>query len=156
MNTINFKHNWVLTDKLLLGEAPKKKEDITLLKKYKIKSILTLCDEIEFALPNDLRKFFNCQRVVLPDHKVDKTITFEELDLSINLLSNLLKEGKVYIHCYAGLERSPLICIGYLMINKNLSLTDSLEYLMSVNPGTCPLQKHIDQLEKYIKNLKNK
>ena len=155
MNNRNFRHNWVLANNLLVGEAPINDEDIILLKKYKIKSVLSLCDENEFPYKEDFLKNFICKRVILPDHKVDRIITFDELEESINILINLLKEGKVYVHCFAGLERSPLICMGYIMINKGITLNESLEYLMSVNPGSCPMQKHLDQLEKFIRNLKN-
>ncbi len=152
---MNFKHNWVLSDKLLVGEAPQNKENLNLLKKYNIKSILCLCDENEFQLNDEILNNFKFTRVVLPDHKNNRSITFTEIRKSLSTLINFLKEGKVYIHCFAGLERSPLICMGYLMYSKNITLIESLEYLMSVNPGTSPMQRNLDQLEKFFFNKEN-
>lgn len=146
----NFRHNWVLADKLLVGEAPHKLENINLLKRYGINSILCLCDEKEFPTSNEIKKSFNFIRIVLPDHKHDRSITFKEIEDSISTLVNLLEGGKVYVHCYAGLERSPLICMGYLIYKKNLNLVESLEYIMSINPGSSPMQNNLNQLENYF------
>ena len=148
--SIKFRHNWVLSDKLLVGEAPHKKENINLLESYEIKSILCLCDEKEFPLNDQIETSFNFKRIVLPDHKHERTITLLEIEQAIMTLSKLLDEGKVYVHCFAGLERSPLICMGYLMFRKNLTLIESIEYVMSVNPGSCPMKKHLDRLDEYF------
>ena len=97
-----------------------------------------------------VQKSFNFIRIVLPDHKHDRSITFKEIEDSISTLVNLLEGGKVYVHCYAGLERSPLICMGYLIYKKNLNLVESLEYIMSINPGSSPMQNNLNQLENYF------
>ena len=43
-----------------------------------------------------------------------------------------MKEGPVFIHCYAGIERSPLICMAWLVKYKMLSPSEALQYVMEV------------------------
>ena len=44
------------------------------------------------------------------------------------------------------MERSPLVCIAYLMKEKNITKQVALEYLMQVHPGTSPLPEQLDIL----------
>ena len=56
----------------------------------------------------------------------------------------MIQKGPVYVHCFAGVERSPLICIAYLMKNQNIDLQDALEYLMQTHPITNPLKGQLN------------
>ena len=67
-----------------------------------------------------------------------------------NIMEELMDKGSVLVHCYAGVERSPLICIAWLMKNKGLDLDDSLRYLMEVNPGTNPLPQQLNLLRDFF------
>ena len=40
--------------------------------------------------------------------------------------------------------------MGYLIYKKNLNLVESLEYIMSINPGSSPMQNNLNQLENYF------
>ena len=143
----NFRHNWVLADKLLVGEAPHKLENINLLKRYGINSILCLCDEKEFPTSNEIKKSFNFIRIVLPDHKHDRSITFKEIEDSISTLVNLLEGGKVYVHCYAGFERSPLVCMAWLIREEKIPFQNAVDYVTQIHPGTNPIPEHLRLLQ---------
>jgi len=54
-------------------------------------------------------------------------------------LRELRKEGPVFVHCVAAMERSPLVCMAWLMQQEGLNSTEALDYLMQVHPGTNPL-----------------
>jgi protein-tyrosine phosphatase len=41
------------------------------------------------------------------------------------------------------MERSPLVCMAWLVEHKHLSPTDALDYLMQVHPGTNPLPQQL-------------
>ena len=143
---INFKFNWVLNGKLAIGTFPRYEEDIILLKKYNIKSILGLCHSNEASYPESLERIFKSVRYVMPDHKSDTLVSPKDLLYARNKLSELLGEGPVFIHCVAAMERSPLVCIAWLVKNKNLSITQSLDYMMSINRGTNPLPSQLKVL----------
>ena len=45
------------------------------------------------------------------------------------------------------MERSPLICLAWLMKEKNLSSSEALDYLMQVHPRTNPLSGQLAVLK---------
>ena len=134
-----FKINWVLNEELAVGTAPQKQKDLEKLADEGIKSIFSLCDENEVKNDLNLDEFFEHKRYVLPDHKTGKILSSIELKESLEILRNLLKSGPVFVHCYAAVERSPLVCMAWLMKEHRLTLDQSLDYLMQSNPGTNPL-----------------
>jgi len=143
--------NWVLTNKLAVGPAPRKQEDLEVLKKNRIKWIFSLCSENEVNVEVNYEEHFCCKRIVLPDHKYKEDLTIDKLNLAINTLAEIIEFGPVYIHCVAGIERSPLVCMAWLVKHYDLTPTQALEYLMDVNAGTNPLPKQF-RLLKLIKN----
>ena len=149
----SLKVDWVIKNKIAIGVAPTKEKDIVTLKNYGIKSILSLCDISEANPPENIQQIFNCKRIVLPDHKSDRNIKIEEISNAIKLISDLEEEIPIYIHCLAGKERSPLICMAWLRIRKNINNIQALQYMMQVHPGTCPLNEHLVVLDKYIQSL---
>ena len=70
----------------------------------------------------------------------------EELNYCIDIINELKEFQPTLVHCYAAMERSPLVCIAYLMKEKNITKQVALEYLMQVHPGTSPLPEQLDVL----------
>ena len=144
-----FKIDWVLQSELAIGRAPTQINDFKTLCDNKINSILNLCSNYDCPFPdNEYKDKFEFVRYELPDHKYERKLRIEEIHDSIKILEELLKKGAVYIHCFAGMERSPLICISYLMKKHNLSLLNSMDYLKQIHPETNPLQNQLDLLKK--------
>lgn len=141
-----FKFNWVVNGKLAIGTCPRYEEDLIKIKENKIKSIFGLCDQSEAIYPDNLQAIFKLERYVLPDHKSDKLVSSEDLLIARNTLNKLLQEGSVFLHCVAAMERSPLVCMAWLIKYKNLSITQSLDYMMSINRGTNPLPSQLKVL----------
>ena len=139
MGLNKFKINWILNQELAVGTAPQKQKDLARLADEGIKSIFSLCGENEVKNDLNLEDLFEHKRYVLPDHKTGKILSCMELKESLVILRNLLKSGPVFVHCYAAVERSPLVCMAWLMKEHRLTLQQSLDYLMQTNPGTNPL-----------------
>jgi len=140
------KIDWVLQNELAIGQAPKKQADILELKKYGIISILSLCSKEEISSDLEIEKFFLLKRVVLPDHKYKVAPTINNLNLALAKLSEIITKGPVYVHCVAGIERSPLVCMAWLIKNHNLTPIQALDYLMEVHNGTNPLPEQLNLL----------
>ena len=68
----------------------------------------------------------------------------------MDLLEELIDHGPSYVHCFAGVERSPLICMAWLVKKYSMSINESLIYLMNVHKRTNPLPKQIDCLKKIL------
>ena len=143
--------DWVLINELAIGRAPSKLSDLQTIESKGIISILSLCSISEAKPPQELEQMFYVKRVVLPDHKYKREINVDEINKALDVLAELLAKGPVLVHCFAAVERSPLICMGWLIRNKNLSLQEALDYLMQIHPGTCPLSSQI----KILKSIRN-
>ena len=136
--SFKFKINWVLVNKLSLGPSPKIHEDINYLKGKGIKSVLSLCSTEESPYSSEFFKHFVHKRKILPDHKVNRSITKNDILTTLRMIDSFNNSFPIFIHCLAGIERSPLICMAWLIKNKNLNFQEALDYLIQVNPSTNP------------------
>ena len=145
MNRERLIFDWVLINKLAIGTKPNDFADIIFLEEKGIKSIFNLCEEEEapFIEPERLK----CFRYPLPDHKHDQVISTQQIINAINHLEKLLRDGPVFVHCYASVERSPLICMAWLVKKLNLSLIVALDYMKQIHKETNPLTQQIDKLK---------
>lgn len=143
-----FKIDWVLINELAIGRAPRKSSDLMELGRYGIKSILSLCAEKEAKLPDEIHQLFYHERFILPDHTYEKKLTVNDLEETLSILQDLKSKGPVYVHCLAGMERSPCVCMAWLIKSLKLSLSEALEYLMQVHKGTSPLPNQLNALRK--------
>ena len=143
---MTIKIDWVLNDQLAIGAAPRDNNDLDVLKKCGFVWIFSLCSKEEINVEVNFEDYFSCKRVILPDHKYKEALTIDQLNLAINTLAEIIESGPVYIHCVAGIERSPLVCMAWLVKNYNLTPTQALDYLMDVHKGTNPLPAQLKLL----------
>tara|TARA_E500000331_G_C16839672_1_gene532971 strand:+ start:130 stop:591 length:462 start_codon:yes stop_codon:yes gene_type:complete len=136
---LSLKCNWVLIDELAVGPAPQKNSDLIFLSNIGIKSIFRVCDDHEAPMFDNIDKLFNYRQFVLPDHKAEKLPSVFELQSALTIINELRPFGPIYIHCLAGIERSPLLCMAYLICFNKLPPDQALEYLLQVHPTTNPL-----------------
>lgn len=135
-----FRIDWVLKEELALGPAPRKLEHLQRLEQEGVRAVLSLCDAPELPMPAELAQQFLWERQVLPDHRSGRNPTSEELEAALEALARLRREaGPVFVHCVASMERSPLVCLAWLMRERGLNRLQALDYLMQVHPGTNPL-----------------
>ena len=141
-----FSIDWILRRKIAIGSAPSSSNNLDYLSRKGIKSILSLCDENEFKSSESLIQNFVHRRVVLKDHRSLSSFNIEELCLALDTLSELMKSKPVYIHCLAGFERSPLVCMGWLVREEKIPFQNAVDYTMQMHPGTNPLPEHLGLL----------
>jgi hypothetical protein len=134
-----FRMDWVLVQELAVGPAPRADRHLDRLSAEGIAAILSLCSEEEAPPPPELATRFAARRLVLPDHRSERLPQLGELEGALSALAELRRHGPVYVHCVAGMERSPLVCLGWLMRQHRLTPQRALDYLMQAHPGTNPL-----------------
>ena len=64
--------------------------------------------------------------------------------------NKLIFDGPTLVHCFAGMERSPIVCISWLMKTKNISFIDAYEYVKGVHKETSLLNSHISLVKSYF------
>ena len=146
-----FEINWILKNELAIGPAPLKESHFKVLKENNIKAILNLCSEEEAPINDNYKQNFSHKRYTLPDHKVNKNILISEIREIISIIEVLKKEGPLFVHCQAARERSPIICMAWLIAKNKLSPQRALDYLMEVHPRTNPLPSQL----KHLRSLNN-
>ena len=134
-----FRIDWVLVDQLAIGPAPLAERHLDLLREAGISCILSLCAPNEAAPPHDLSQGFHTSRYVLPDHRAGRLPTPDELKTALGHLAELQHHGPVFVHCVAAMERSPLVCLAWLVHHHRMTPERALDYLMQQHPGTNPL-----------------
>ena len=146
-NQYIFRVNWILKNKLAIGNAPLNKAHYSQLKNLNLKSIINLCAEEECPTPEGIESDFIFKRIFIPDHSFEEQITIDQINYVLMFIEEFMNKGPVFIHCKAAVERSPLVCMAWLIKNRKLNTKEALNYLMTVNKGSCPLKKEIDLLK---------
>ena len=140
--------NWILINELAIGTPPISIEDQIFLKDKKISAILDLRNEFDFKITKSekhCKNFpnFNYVNIGLPDHNSKRLATKDEIEYVLSTLEEILKNGSVFMHCHAAVERSPLISIAFLKKNKGLSLIQAYEYVKQQNKTTSVLMEQL-------------
>jgi len=139
--------SWVLINELAVGSAPRTSAHLDQLQRQGIASVLSLCSIDEAAPPEAIADRFVVDRVVLPDHRSYRLPAPSELQTALEALQRLKQHGPVYVHCVASMERSPLVCLAWLVTRHRQSPAAALDYLMQVHPPTNPLPGQLRLLE---------
>ena len=145
-----FIFNWVLINELMVGSIPLNEKDVLILKNKGIKSILSLCSDEEAIIYKSIDSIFKRKQYTLPDHKYSQSLALKDINNVLNILSDQIDHGPVYVHCFAGVERSPLICMAWLIKSQGMSVIEALNYMMSIHKRTNPLPEQINCLHKLI------
>ena len=133
-----FRLSWVLVEELALGAAPRRPEHLDRLEAAGITAVLSLCSTEEAPPAASLQQRFRCRRLVLPDASSGQCPSPKALQAAVAELEALLPGGPVYLHCLAGLERSPLVAMAWLMQQRGLGFNAAFDYLREVHPGCRP------------------
>ena len=137
-----FPISWVLVRELALGPAPLATRHLDKLEAEGIRAVFSLCSEVEAPPAKGLTVRFHCRRLVLPDHRVG-LLGLAELEQALVVLGELREHGPVFVHCVAAMERSPLLCLAWLIRRHGLSQQRALDYLMQIHVGTNPLASQL-------------
>ena len=132
--------NWILLNKFAIGTPVNCEEDLLILKKNRITSVLDLRNTFDFNKYSKqsflVEKKFDYHNIHLPDHNSKRIANAKEIGQSVKVLSKLLINGPVFMHCYAAVERCPLISIAYIHKYMGLSINESYDYVKQQNENT--------------------
>lgn len=128
-----------VVDTIYVGSSPLSPKDIKALRKIGITAVMNLQTDadilywrIDWEKMNRAYQKSNIEVYRYPIRDFDKDILAEKLNGGITLLDEILaKRHKVYLHCNAGLNRSPTMAIAFLVKKRNMNISEAASLIMS-------------------------
>jgi hypothetical protein len=142
--------SWLRTRRLAVGGFPGQPEHWQALEASGIGQVFSCCDpnEAEWQPPAHWRS----AQLTLPDHRSSVPPTAEQLRQALDQLQAMLSgdHAPLYLHCWAGMERSPLLAVGLLCRLEGLPFFDALAQVRSLHPQAKPITAHLVVLEELL------
>jgi atypical dual specificity phosphatase len=145
---------WIVDRQLAVGPIP----DATLheqLLNAGFKSILTLCDAAEGNLYSEVPNNFNWQRLVLPDSHYEEALVADHLAQAVAIVHQAITEAApIYVHCLAGMERSPSVCVSYLCLHQGMEVWEALNWVKQRNSRTSISPSQVQAIQALVKQTR--
>ncbi|KAL3313108.1 Dual specificity protein phosphatase 16 [Cichlidogyrus casuarinus] len=91
-------------------------------------------------------------RIPIADNQNDRIIP--HFDTTFQFLERVRQEnGRVLVHCHAGISRSPTIAVAYLMRLLKLPMSDAFKYISDSREGVSPNFNFMGQLKEFENQL---
>lgn len=127
-----------LEERLACGSGPAHAEDVDELVRRGVDLVLSLQTDADLSARglswNVLWQLYVARRVTsvrVPIVDFDKRDLARRLDEAVGALDRELAAGRsVYVHCSAGLNRSPTTVIAYLMLHRGMPLDAATAWLL--------------------------
>jgi predicted protein tyrosine phosphatase len=124
--------DWILPRQLAVGPIP---STCDLLQQAGIQAVVSLCAPSEGALPAELPQQFDHARFILPDSSYLFDLDPRQLRQIAQHIHTHIQQGRaVYVHCLAGVERSPTVCASYLCLYRGLALWEATAVIAQHHP----------------------
>jgi protein-tyrosine phosphatase len=144
---------WILPHRLAVGPIPNEAIEAQLAQSG-IQAILTLCAETEGTLPTNIADRFQWRRCVLPDSHYQEAMEPDQLRQVVSHLHDTIAQGHpTYVHCLAGMERSPTVCVTYLCLYEKMPLWEALNWVKQCNPRTSITSEQLQVIQKATQSL---
>jgi hypothetical protein len=144
---------WVLPRQLAVGAFPEQ-TDLGILQEQGVQAIVSLCDPTEARLCPEAQTGFHCVQFTLPDSRKSVPFQREDLAKAVDLVrQSILEKGTTYVHCLAGIERSPTVCIAYLCQYHHLQVWEALNWLKEINPRTGVTSEQLRVITDYLNRV---
>lgn len=149
----DFHWSWLKHSEIAIGSHPMDEKDWIQLRQAGITGVFNCCSSNEDQnLPTFPASWgWHSIRCPLPDHRVKQNLEQKLLIEALEMLSDLyVSTSSIYIHCWAGQERSVLMGIGLLSLQDDMSIFESLDYVKRMHRPAKPLFSQLALLENVI------
>jgi protein-tyrosine phosphatase len=120
---------------LLVGSCPVFHKDILKLKKEGVSAVLNLQTDSDFASWGinweGLKRGYDQSHIFAvryPIRDFDMVHLRERLEGGVDILNEMLKDHTVYLHCSAGINRSPTVAIAFIMRNMDMDMENAVNH----------------------------
>jgi len=109
---------------------------------------------VTYELDNSFPEDFSYKKISVDDNG------FEDIHCHFDDAISFIDEGRkskesVFVHCAAGISRSPTIILAYLMKMEHMNLSSSFKYLKDKRHCICPNSGFMNQLVQFEIKLFN-
>ena len=147
----HLKFSWIISNQLGIGPAPLSADHWKTLKEVGFQSRFSCCypsEEVGLSRPEHP---IMEGRVALPDHRKQETLTKSRLIQAIGVSMGLMDQAPpLYLHCWAGQERSALLAIAHVSLRQNISVFKAMILVKEAHPPANPLYEHLELLDQII------
>jgi hypothetical protein len=152
--TSSLAYSWVITGQLAIGPIPKTSTHWHQLESDGFKSRFSCCypnEHIYEVIPSS----WASDEISLPDHRSQEVLTIEKLILALERSIQMLEksDGALYLHCFAGQERSALVAVGMISVLHEIDLFESLDFIRQCHKRARPLYSQLDLLDTALKKF---
>ena len=141
--------SWIRSGRLAIGSFPEGDATWHTLQAMGIASVISCCAASEAAWqpPTALKTL----QLALPDHRNQIPLTPQLLDRAVNQAQALLQhQPALFIHCWAGIERAPLLAVALLCRSEGLEFFTALTQVRQSCPWARPLRRQLVVLESWL------
>jgi atypical dual specificity phosphatase len=143
-----------ILDNLLVGSYPLDAEDVALLQRAGIERVLNLVEDSEYE-PGERQAVeaayaaagISERRMLFTDYA---GLPPDEVEAAVNVVAAWLEEdGRTYVHCRAGWQRSPAIAAGVIAVREGVDVDEALAYVHQRKPSADPLPQQRADLRRW-------
>lgn len=148
--------SWILPDKLAVGSFPTSPMAIACLRSEGVTAVLSLMEETERPIPPEIPYSFVWKRVPIPDGFKGGIPTESQFVEALQVLSRWhQKSHVVYVHCLAGVGRSPAVSAAYLVHSQGISVEKALMLVKAQHPYAAPDPNQIQVIHNLFRRGQN-
>jgi len=146
-------YNWIKTGRFAIGPMPRSKQHWLQLEADSFTQRFSCCYPYEHIF-TPIPSHWISREVSLPDHRAQDILKPDTLIQALQEAKLMLIQSSkpLYIHCFAGQERSVLLAIGLVSILDKVDVFDSLDYVRSCHKNARPIYSQLDLLDQLLKD----
>jgi atypical dual specificity phosphatase len=143
--------SWILPQKLAVGSFPNSTTSIMKLRREGITAILSLTENHERLVPEEIKHSFLWEQVPIPDGFKGGIPSEEQFTQAMKILERWYRKGHIiYVHCLAGVGRSASVCSLYVAQNQGLDLSDAVAIVKSQHRHAAPDANQIEVMQRFL------
>lgn len=144
-------YSWILTNVLAIGPMPRQPSHWEQLESAGFRARFSCCYPDEEKL-SPVPSHWRTESVALPDHREQEELQPERLRLALDRAESLLvQQGPVYLHCFAGRERSALVAVGLTARQRGMDVFAALDWVRRCHPAASPIYGQLDVLDQILR-----
>lgn len=148
---MSHRFSWIIPNRLAVGSFPKSDHEIAYLSRVGITSVLCLTEPHEIKVPQDVKNRFVWKNVAIPDGATGGVPKIEHFQEACAILARWQQKGHAtYVHCLAGVGRSPSVCAAYLTQAEGLLLEEAIAKVQDRHAYAHPDPAQIAVMQKFL------